>query len=376
MDPFRFQVEARAGRARVGRLFTPHGAVETPLFMPVGTAGSVKGLMPKDLEAIGSQVLLTNTYHLLLRPGPERVRALGGLHGFAGWKGPWLTDSGGFQVMSLGHMRRIDEEGVVFQSHLDGRLIKLTPERSIAVQEALGADLIMAFDECTPYPCDYAYARQSMEMTHRWLLRCQDRFDTTEGKYGYNQSLFPIVQGSVYKDLRVQSAEFIAKQGREGNAIGGLSVGEPAEMMYEMTELVTAILPVEKPRYLMGVGTPANILECIALGVDMFDCVMPTRNARNGMLFTSEGIINIRNEKWKDDFSAIDPAIGNEVSSTYTKAYLRHLTVSKEILAAQIASIHNLSFYLWLVGQAREHIQAGDFGSWKTAMVQKVSTRL
>jgi queuine tRNA-ribosyltransferase len=279
-------------------------------------------------------------------------------------------------VFSLAGTRKIKEEGVTFKSHIDGSKHFFAPENVMDIQRSIGADIIMAFDECTPYPCDYAYARQSMEMTHRWLLRCQDRFDATEGKYGYSQSLFPIVQGSVYKDLRVQSAEFITKQGREGNAIGGLSVGEPAEMMYEMTELVTAILPVEKPRYLMGVGTPANILECIALGVDMFDCVMPTRNARNGMLFTSEGIINIRNEKWKDDFSAIDPAIGNEVSSTYTKAYLRHLTVSKEILAAQIASIHNLSFYLWLVGQAREHIQAGDFGSWKTAMVQKVSTRL
>ena len=364
-------------KARLGRLHTAHGTIETPIFMPVGTVGSVKGVHQQELrDDINAQIILGNTYHLFLRPGTEVLEAAGGLHQFIGWERPILTDSGGYQVYSLSGSRKIQEEGVKFQSHIDGSYHFFTPERAIEIQRSIGADIIMAFDECTPYPCDYSYARQSMEMTHRWLLRCQDRFDTTEGKYGYNQSLFPIVQGSVYKDLRVQSAEFIAQQGREGNAIGGLSVGEPAELMYEMTELVTAILPAEKPRYLMGVGTPANILECIALGVDLFDCVMPTRNARNGMLFTSEGIINIRNEKWKDDFSPIDPAIGNEVSSTYSKAYLRHLTVSKEILAAQIASIHNLAFYLWLVGEARAHIQAGDFASWKTAMVKKVSTRL
>ncbi len=364
-------------QARAGTLTTDHGTIQTPIFMPVGTAGTVKAVHQRELKTdIQAQIILGNTYHLYLRPGLDTLEKAGGLHQFIGWDRPMLTDSGGYQVFSLAGTRKIKEEGVTFKSHIDGSKHFFAPENVMDIQRSIGADIIMAFDECTPFPCDYAYARQSMEMTHRWLLRCQDRFDATEGKYGYSQSLFPIVQGSVYKDLRVQSAEFIAKQGREGNAIGGLSVGEPAEMMYEMTALVTDILPVEKPRYLMGVGTPANILECIALGVDMFDCVMPTRNARNGMLFTSEGIINIRNEKWKDDFSSIDPAIRNEVSSTYTKAYLRHLTVSKEILAAQIASIHNLSFYLWLVGQAREHIQAGDFGSWKTSMVQKVSTRL
>jgi queuine tRNA-ribosyltransferase len=279
-------------------------------------------------------------------------------------------------VFSLAGTRKIKEDGVMFKSHIDGSKHHFTPENVMDIQRTIGADIIMAFDECTPYPCEYGYARNSMEMTHRWLKRCINRFDETSGKYGYNQTLFPIVQGSVYKDLRVQSAEFIASCNREGNAIGGLSVGEPAEMMYEMTELVTDILPKDKPRYLMGVGTPANILECIALGVDMFDCVMPTRNARNGMLFTSEGFINIRNEKWKDDFTGIDPTIGGYVSTSYSKAYLRHLTISKEILAAQIASIHNLSFYLWLVGQAREHILAGDFSVWKDHMVKKVSTRL
>ena len=364
-------------RARVGTLTTDHGVIQTPIFMPVGTAGTVKAVHQRELKTdVQAQIILGNTYHLYLRPGLDTLETAGGLHKFIGWDRPMLTDSGGYQVFSLANTRKIKEDGVTFKSHVDGSKHFFSPEGVMDIQRTIGADIIMAFDECTPYPCEYAYARASMDMTHRWLLRCQDRFDTTEGKYGYSQSLFPIIQGSVFKDLRIQSAEFIAKQGREGNAIGGLSVGEPAELMYEMTELVTDILPQDRPRYLMGVGTPANILECIALGVDMFDCVMPTRNARNGMLFTSEGIINIRNEKWKNDFSAIDPAIGNEVSSTYTKAYLRHLTVSKEILAAQIASIHNLAFYLWLVKQAREHIQAGDFGSWKDAMVKKVSNRL
>jgi queuine tRNA-ribosyltransferase len=364
-------------RARVGTLTTDHGAIQTPIFMPVGTAGTVKAVHQRELKAdVQAQIILGNTYHLYLRPGLDILETAGGLHKFIGWDRPMLTDSGGYQVFSLANTRKIKEDGVTFKSHVDGSKHFFSPEGVMDIQRTIGADIIMAFDECTPYPCEYAYARASMDMTHRWLLRCQDRFDTTEGKYGYSQSLFPIIQGSVYKDLRIQSAEFIAKQGREGNAIGGLSVGEPAELMYEMTELVTDILPQDRPRYLMGVGTPANILECIALGVDMFDCVMPTRNARNGMLFTSEGILNIRNEKWKDDFSPIDPAIGNEVSSTYSKAYLRHLMVSKEILAAQIASIHNLAFYLWLVKQAREHIQAGDFGSWKDAMVKKVSNRL
>jgi queuine tRNA-ribosyltransferase len=364
-------------RARVGTLTTDHGVIQTPIFMPVGTAGTVKAVHQRELKTdIQAQIILGNTYHLYLRPGLDTLETAGGLHKFIGWDRPMLTDSGGYQVFSLANTRKIKEDGVTFKSHVDGSKHFFSPEGVMDIQRTIGADIIMAFDECTPYPCEYAYARASMDMTHRWLLRCQDRFDTTEGKYGYSQSLFPIIQGSVYKDLRIHSAEFIAKQGREGNAIGGLSVGEPAELMYEMTELVTDILPQDRPRYLMGVGTPANILECIALGVDMFDCVMPTRNARNGMLFTSEGIINIRNEKWKDDFSPIDPAIGNEVSSTYSKAYLRHLMVSKEILAAQIASIHNLAFYLWLVKQAREHIQAGDFGSWKNAMVKKVSNRL
>jgi queuine tRNA-ribosyltransferase len=364
-------------KARIGTLFTDHGEIQTPIFMPVGTAATVKAVHQRELkEDIKAQIILGNTYHLYLRPGLDILEKAGGLHKFNGWDRPILTDSGGYQVFSLSGTRKIKEAGVTFKSHIDGSKHEFTPENVMEIQRTIGADIIMAFDECTPYPCEYGYARNSMEMTHRWLKRCIQRVDSTEGKYGYNQTLFPIVQGSVYKDLRKQSAEFIASQERAGNAIGGLSVGEPAEMMYEMTELVTDILPADKPRYLMGVGTPANILECIAMGVDMFDCVMPTRNARNGMLFTSEGIINMRNEKWKDDFSPIDPAIGNYASSFYSKAYLRHLTVSKEILAAQIASIHNLAFYLWLVGQAREHIQAGDFAVWKDHMVKKVSTRL
>jgi len=364
-------------RARLGTLTTAHGVIQTPIFMPVGTAGTVKAVHQRELKAdVQAQIILGNTYHLYLRPGLDTLESAGGLHQFIGWDRPMLTDSGGYQVFSLANTRKIKEEGVTFKSHIDGSTHFFTPESVMDIQRTIGADIIMAFDECTPYPCEYAYAKASMDMTHRWLLRCQDRFDATEGKYGYSQSLFPIIQGSVYKDLRIQSAEFVAKQGREGNAIGGLSVGEPAELMYEMTELVTEIMPQDRPRYLMGVGTPANILECIALGVDMFDCVMPTRNARNGMLFTSEGILNIRNEKWKNDFSPIDPAIGNEVSTVYSKAYLRHLVHSKEILGAQIASIHNLAFYLWLVKQAREHILLGDFGSWKDAMVKKVSNRL
>jgi len=374
---FTLEQKDSQSQARAGQIQTDHGTIQTPIFMPVGTAGTVKAVHQRELkEDIQAQIILGNTYHLYLRPGLDILEKAGGLHKFNGWDRPILTDSGGYQVFSLAGTRKIKEEGVTFKSHIDGSKHNFTPENVMDIQRTIGADIIMAFDECTPYPCEYGYARNSMELTHRWLKRCIDRFDATEGKYGYSQSLFPIVQGSVYKDLRKQSAEFIAAQGREGNAIGGLSVGEPAEMMYEMTELVTEILPADKPRYLMGVGTPANILECIALGVDMFDCVMPTRNARNGMLFTSEGIINIRNEKWKDDFSPIDPAIGNYASTFYSKAYLRHLTVSKEILAAQIASIHNLSFYLWLVGQAREHILAGDFAVWKDQMVKKVSTRL
>ncbi|GAB2606287.1 tRNA guanosine(34) transglycosylase Tgt [Belliella aquatica] len=364
-------------KARAGLLKTDHGDIETPIFMPVGTAGSVKAVHQRELTYdIKAQIILGNTYHLYLRPGLGVLEKAGGLHKFNGWEKPILTDSGGYQVFSLAGTRKITEEGVVFKSHIDGSKHIFSPEGVMDIQRSIGADIIMAFDECTPYPCEFEYARKSMDMTHRWLKRCIERFDSTEGKYGYSQTLFPIVQGSVYKDLRKQSAEFIASCDREGNAIGGLSVGEPAEMMYEMTEMVTDILPGDKPRYLMGVGTPANILECIALGVDMFDCVMPTRNARNGMLFTSEGIINIKNEKWKEDFSSIDPAINSYVSSFYSKAYLRHLTISKEILGAQIASIHNLAFYLWLVGQAREKIKSGEFSSWKDQMVKKVSTRL
>jgi queuine tRNA-ribosyltransferase len=345
--------------------------------MPVGTVGSVKAVWQRELELdIQAQIILGNTYHLYLRPGLQVLEGAGGLHRFNGWQGPILTDSGGFQVYSLSGTRKIKEEGVTFQSHIDGSRHLFSPESVMDIQRTIGADIIMAFDECTPYPCEYEYARKSMEMTHRWLKRCCDRFDATEPKYGYSQTLFPIVQGSVYKDLRVQSAETIASFGREGNAIGGLSVGEPAEVMYELAEVVCDILPKYKPRYLMGVGTPANILEGIALGVDMFDCVMPTRNARNGMLFTTQGIINIRNEKWKNDFSPIDLNLGGYASTSYTKAYLRHLVVSDEYLAAQIASVHNLTFYLWLVRQAREKILEGNYLAWKNGMVKQVMQRL
>ncbi len=345
--------------------------------MPVGTAGSVKAIHQRELkDDIKAQIILGNTYHLYLRPGLDTLEKAGGLHKFNGWDRPILTDSGGYQVYSLTEVRKIKEEGVTFRSHIDGSKHLFTPEAAMDIQRVIGADIIMAFDECTPYPCEYGYARRSMEMTHRWLKRCCDRFDATEGKYGYSQTLFPIVQGSVYKDLREKSAETIASFNREGNAIGGLSVGEPAEEMYAMTELVCNILPTDKPRYLMGVGTPANILENIALGVDMFDCVMPTRNARNGMLFTKNGIINIKNEKWKNDFSAIDAESDLFSDRQYSKAYLRHLITSKEILGAQIASLHNLHFYLWLVSQAREKILSGDFYDWKNKMVKQVSQRL
>jgi queuine tRNA-ribosyltransferase len=363
--------------ARAGEITTAHGNIKTPIFMPVGTAGSVKAVHQRELkEDIQAQIILGNTYHLYLRPGLDILEKAGGLHKFNGWDKPILTDSGGYQVYSLSGTRKIKEEGVTFKSHIDGSKHIFSPEGVMDIQRKIGADIIMAFDECTPYPCDYEYARKSMEMTHRWLDRCITQFDKTQGYYGYEQTLFPIVQGSTYKDLRKRSAEEIASKGRAGNAIGGLSVGEPAEDMYEMTELVCDILPEDKPRYLMGVGTPANILECIALGVDMFDCVMPTRNARNGMLFTTEGIINIRNKKWEDDFSAIDPALGTYVDTFYSKAYLRHLTHSKEILGAQIASIHNLTFYLWLVEQAREQITSGTFYECKEKMVKKLMTRL
>src|SRR5574343_419090 len=364
-------------KARAGTVETAHGTIETPIFMPVGTAGTVKCVHQRELKNdIEAQIILGNTYHLYLRPGLETLEAAGGLHKFNNWDAPILTDSGGYQVYSLSGVRKIKEEGVTFRSHIDGSKHLFTPENVMDTQRIIGADIIMAFDECTPYPCDYRYAKRSMEMTHRWLKRCCDRFDETQPKYGYDQTLFPIVQGSTYKDLRIQSAEAISSFGREGNAIGGLSVGEPAEEMYEMTEIVTNILPKDKPRYLMGVGTPQNILECIALGIDMFDCVMPTRNARNGMLFTSEGFINIKNEKWKNDFSPIDPNSDLYSDLQYSKAYLRHLVISKEILAAQIATLHNLHFYLWLVKEARKHIIEGDFASWKDVMVKKLGQRL
>jgi queuine tRNA-ribosyltransferase len=364
-------------KARAGKMTTAHGEILTPIFMPVGTAATVKAVHQRELvNDIKAQIILGNTYHLYLRPGLDIMERAGGLHKFNGWSGPILTDSGGYQVFSLKDIRKISEEGVKFQSHIDGSRHLFTPERVMDIQRVIGADIIMAFDECAPYPCDYTYAQKSMEMTHRWLTRCINRFDSTEGKYGFEQTLFPIVQGSTYKDLRIKSAEFVAEQNRDGNAIGGLAVGEPAEKMYETIDYVNDILPKDKPRYLMGVGTPENILEAIALGIDMFDCVMPTRNARNGMLFTTQGIINIRNEKWKDDFSPIDETLGGYASTFYSKAYLRHLVKCDEILAAQIASVHNLTFYLWLVGQAREHILAGDFLTWKDAMVKQTMQRL
>ncbi|MFL5729033.1 MAG: tRNA guanosine(34) transglycosylase Tgt [Cytophagaceae bacterium] len=374
---FKILSKDKFSKARTGEINTDHGTIQTPIFMPVGTAGSVKAIHQRELENdIKAQIILGNTYHLYLRPGVEVLEKAGGLHKFNGWHKPILTDSGGYQVYSMSDIRKIKEEGATFKSHIDGSMHFFSPENAMDIQRSIGADIIMAFDECTPYPCEYKYAETSMHMTHRWLKRCCERFDSTEGKYGYEQFLFPIVQGSVYKDLRIQSAEAIASANRVGNAIGGLSVGEPAEMMYEMTEVVTNILPEEKPRYLMGVGTPENLLECIALGIDMFDCVMPTRNARNGMLFTSQGIINIRNEKWKSDFSPLDPVIGGFINETYSKAYLRHLVISNEILACQIASIQNLSFYLWLMEQAREQIQAGTFYEWKNKMVKVVSQRV
>jgi queuine tRNA-ribosyltransferase len=375
---FTLQVEDKGSKARAGLIETDHGVIQTPIFMPVGTAGTVKAVHQRELkEDIKAQIILGNTYHLYLRPGLDILQKAGGLHGFNGWDRPILTDSGGYQVYSLaGTGRKINEEGVVFKSHIDGGVHTFTPENVMDIQRIIGADIVMAFDECTPYPCEFSYARQSMEMTHRWLTRCCDRFDHTTPLYHHSQTLFPIVQGSVYKDLRKQSAEFIAGKNREGNAIGGLSVGEPAEIMYELTEVVCEILPKEKPRYLMGVGTPSNILECISLGIDMFDCVMPTRNARNGMIFTTEGVINIRNEKWKDDLSPIDANLGGYVSTFYTKAYLRHLVKSGEMLGAQIASVHNLTFYLWLVNTAREKIIDGSFVSWRRDIEKKLIQRL
>jgi queuine tRNA-ribosyltransferase len=363
--------------ARAGTIETAHGPIETPIFMPVGTAGTVKAVHQRELkEDIKAQIILGNTYHLYLRPGIDVLEKAGGLHKFNGWDRPILTDSGGYQIFSLAQQRKLKAEGATFRSHIDGSTHVFTPENVMDIQRSIGADIIMAFDECTPYPCEKKYAQSSMELTHQWLNRCIDRFDITQGKYGYDQTLFPIVQGSVYPDLRQKSAEFVASKGREGNAIGGLSVGEPAEDMYAMTELVTKILPAEKPRYLMGVGTPVNILECIALGIDMFDCVLPTRNARHGLLFTKNGIINIRNEKWKDDFSSIEEDGETFADTHYTKAYLRHLLISNEILAAQIASVHNLGLYLWLVREARKRILDGTFREWKQKMTVQLAQRL
>ena len=364
-------------QARTGVLTTDHGTIQTPIFMPVGTAGTVKAVHQRELETdINADIILGNTYHLYLRPGLDVMRQAGGLHAFNGWKRPILTDSGGYQVYSLSNTRKIKEEGVTFKSHIDGSKHMFSPEGVMDIQRTIGADIIMAFDECTPYPCDYPYASASMEMTHRWLDRCIARFDQTEGHYGYNQYLFPIVQGSTYPDLRRQSAEVIASKERTGNAIGGLAVGEPAEAMYKTIDVVNEILPKDKPRYLMGVGTPANILEAIGLGIDMFDCVMPTRNARHGLLFTTQGIMNMRNEKWSRDFSSIDATLGGYASTFYSKAYVRHLFKAEELLAGQIASLHNLTFYLWIVRQARQHIAAGDFVSWKNKMVVQLMQRM
>ncbi|PTX06324.1 tRNA guanosine(34) transglycosylase Tgt [Capnocytophaga leadbetteri] len=364
-------------KARAGKITTAHGVIETPIFMPVGTVGSVKGVHQRELkEDINADIILGNTYHLYLRPQMPILEKAGGLHKFINWDRNILTDSGGYQVYSLAANRKIKEEGVKFKSHIDGSYHFFSPENVMEIERSIGADIMMAFDECTPYPCEYGYAKRSMHLTHRWLDRCIAHLEKVPPKYGYEQSLFPIVQGSVYKDLRMQSAEYIASKGADGNAIGGLSVGEPVEQMYEMTELVCDILPKDKPRYLMGVGTPINILENIALGVDMMDCVMPTRNARNGMLFTSKGIINIKNKKWEDDFSPLDPDGHTYVDTYYTKAYLRHLFAANEFLGKQIASIHNLGFYLWLVREARRQIIAGTFSQWKTKMVNDMSNRL
>lgn len=363
--------------ARAGVLHTAHGDIQTPIFMPVGTVGSVKGVYHRDLEQdIRAQIILGNTYHLYLRPGLDTLFKAGGLHKFEHWDGPILTDSGGFQVFSLTGIRKLTEEGCTFQSHIDGSKHIFTPEKVIDIERSIGADIMMALDECPPGTSDYNYAKKSLGLTHRWLDRCIKRFNETEPLYGHHQSLFPIVQGCTYKDLRTESAEFVASKEADGNAIGGLAVGEPAEVMYEMIELVNGILPKDRPRYLMGVGTPVNLLEAIERGVDMFDCVMPTRNGRNAMLFTSEGIMNMRNKKWEDDFSPIDPNGTAEVDTFYSRAYLHHLFKAQELLALEIASIHNLAFYLWLVKEARKHILAGDFSAWKSQMVPRVSQRL
>ena len=374
---FKLQHTDPGSRARAATLLTDHGPIETPVFMPVGTAASVKGVHQRELrEDINPDIILGNTYHLFLRPGIPIMEQAGGLHKFMGWDRALLTDSGGYQVYSLAANRKIREEGVKFKSHIDGSLHVFTPENVMDIQRSIGADIIMAFDECTPYPCEYEYAKRSMQLTHRWLDRCIAHLEKSPPRYGFNQMFFPIVQGSVYRDLRIRSAEYIASRGAEGNAIGGLSVGEPAEEMYAMAETVCGILPADKPRYLMGVGTPVNILENIALGVDMFDCVMPTRNARNGMLFTAQGTINIKNKKWEDDFSPLDPEGTTFVDREYSRAYLRHLFAANEYLGKQIATIHNLGFYMWLVREARKHILAGDFSSWKRQMVSQMDKRL
>ena len=367
----------KKSKARVGKIQTEHGLINTPIFMPVGTLGTVKGIHQRELdEEIKAEIILANTYHLYLRPGMDIIKKSGGIHQFINYKKPMLTDSGGFQVYSLSENRKINEEGVTFQSHINGDLHFFSPEKAIDIQREIGADIIMAFDECTPYPCGYDYTKKSMELTHRWLIRCKDHFNKTKPLYGYNQYLLPIVQGGTYKDLRKISAETIASQDFPAYAIGGLSVGEPHEDMYEMTKIVTNILPKDKPRYLMGVGTPSNLLECVALGVDMFDCVLPTRNARNGLLYTMEGSINIKNKKWKNDLSILDKRGTTYVDYSYSKAYLRHLIISKEILGKQIASIHNLGFFIELMNQAREHIKNGDFFEWKNKITKKLDKRL
>ena len=374
---FTIQKKDPKSNARSGTIDTAHGKIETPIFMPVGTSGTIKGAHQHEIKNdTKAQIILANTYHLYLRPGLDIIKSAGGIHKFIGWKKPLLTDSGGYQVYSLSGTRKIIEKGVTFQSHIDGDYHFFTPEYAIDIQRTIGSDIIMAFDECTPFPCEYGYAKKSMHMTHRWLKRCCDRFDNTPEKYGYKQTFFPIVQGSVYKDLRKQSAEKIASFNREGNAIGGLSVGEPHELMYEMSDIVCSILPQEKPRYLMGVGTPSNLLENISLGVDMFDCVMPTRNARNGMLFTTEGTINIKNKKWEKDYSLLDVNGTSFVDNSYSKAYLRHLFKTNEMLGKQIATLHNIRFYLWLMEQARLKINDGEFSSWKNQMIKKLDFRL
>jgi queuine tRNA-ribosyltransferase len=374
---FDLKITDPKSKARAGKITTDHGTIETPIFMPVGTVGTVKGVHQTELkDQINPDIILANTYHLFLRPGMDILEKAGGIHKFMNWDRNILTDSGGYQVYSLSGRRKINEEGVKFKSHIDGSTHFFTPENVMETQRTIGADIIMAFDECTPYPCDYNYAKRSMHMTHRWLDRCMNHLEKLPFKYGFEQTFFPIVQGSTYKDLRKQSAEYIANAGAQGNAIGGLSVGEPAEELYGMTEIVCEILPEDKPRYLMGVGTPINILENIALGVDMFDCVMPTRNARNGMLFTAHGSINIKNKKWEDDFSPIDAMGITWVDTMYSKAYLRHLFAAKEMLGKQIASIHNLGFYVWLTREARKHIIAGDFREWKDKMVKQMDKRL